>query len=129
MGEVKQVIAMRKDLSMRKGKMIAQGAHASLKFLVDNNESDRNDELLVKLSKEEAIWMYNGSFTKICVAVDSEEELKQLIFAAKLKNIEVHEIIDSGRTEFNGEPTLTCAAFGPDDADVLDQVTGHLKLL
>ena len=31
----KQVIVMRKDLGMRKGKMIAQGAHASLKVLTD----------------------------------------------------------------------------------------------
>jgi peptidyl-tRNA hydrolase len=29
-GERKQVIVLRKDLGMRKGKMVAQGAHASL---------------------------------------------------------------------------------------------------
>lgn len=31
---VKQVIVMRKDLNMRKGKMIAQGAHASVDALL-----------------------------------------------------------------------------------------------
>jgi len=33
--EVKQVIVLRKDLQMRKGKMIAQGAHASMKVFFD----------------------------------------------------------------------------------------------
>lgn len=126
---VKQVIVMRKDLNMRKGKMIAQGSHASMKFLVDNNESNRSDELLIKLSPAEAIWLFSGAFTKICVSVDSEEELEQLILSAELKEIEVHRIIDAGRTEFNGVPTLTCAAFGPDFVDELDKITGHLKLL
>jgi PTH2 family peptidyl-tRNA hydrolase len=36
----KQVIVMRKDLGMRKGKMIAQGAHASLKVLLDAGAAD-----------------------------------------------------------------------------------------
>jgi PTH2 family peptidyl-tRNA hydrolase len=35
MRDAKQVIVMRKDLHMRKGKMIAQGAHASMKVLLD----------------------------------------------------------------------------------------------
>jgi len=35
----KQVIVMRKDLNMRKGKMIAQGAHASMAFLTSRTQS------------------------------------------------------------------------------------------
>lgn len=129
MGETKQVLVVRKDLSMRKGKMIAQGAHAAMKFLIDNNVSDTTDKLIVELSPAEAQWIFGGCFTKVVVSCDSEEELKQLILTAKLKNIEVHEIVDAGRTEFHGEPTLTCAAFGPEDAELLDEVTGNLKLL
>ena len=33
--KIKQVIVMRTDLHMRKGKMIAQGAHASMKVFFD----------------------------------------------------------------------------------------------
>ena len=129
MGDIKQVIVVRKDLNMRKGKLAAQVAHASMKFLVDNNESSRNDELYVKLNKEEAMWLLSGSFTKVVVSVDSEKELEDLIFKAKRDDVECHSIIDSGRTEFNGVPTLTCAAFGPADAVEIDEITGKLKLI
>lgn len=129
MQEVKQVIVVRKDLSMRKGKIAAQVAHASMKFLIDNDESERADELMVKLSTQEAAWLFSGSFTKIVVGVDSEDQLNDLVFQARLEGIEVHKITDAGRTEFNGVPTVTCAAFGPEDSDVLDKLTGNLKLM
>lgn len=128
MPEIKQVIVVRKDLNMRKGKIAAQVAHASMKFLVDNNEAKRGDEMIVMLSPEEAIWL-SGSFTKIVVGIDSEDALKDLVLRAELSSIEVHPIIDAGRTEFNGVATLTCAAFGPCDSDALDKLTGNLKLI
>lgn len=128
MGDVKQVIVVRKDLGMRKGKMCAQVAHASMKFLVDNDEAERDDELVVRLSPDEATWL-SGSFAKIVVGIDTEEQLRDLMFRAELADIECHPITDSGRTEFHGVPTLTCAAFGPHDADELDKLTGDLKLL
>ncbi len=128
MNDVKQVIVVRKDLSMRKGKMCAQVAHAAMKFLVDNNEADRGDELLVKLSPAEVAWL-SGSFTKVVVSVDSEDALRDLILKAQLLGVDVYPIVDNGRTEFNGVPTLTCAAFGPNEVDVIDQITGGLKLI
>ena len=128
MSDVKQVIVVRKDLNMRKGKMCAQVAHASMKFLIDNNETERGDEVIVKLSPAEAMWL-TGSFTKVVVSVDSEDALNDLILKAELMDITVHPIVDNGRTEFNGVPTLTCAAFGPCAASELDEITGNLKLL
>lgn len=125
---VKQVIVVRKDLNMRKGKMCAQVAHASMKFLVDNNEAERGDEIVIKLTPAEAMWL-TSSFTKVVVGCDSEDALRDLIFQAELTDVEVHPIIDAGRTEFNGVPTLTCAAFGPCTSDELDKITGNLKLL
>ncbi len=124
MSEVKQVIVVRKDLQMRKGKIAAQVAHASMKFLVDNNEAQRNDELVIKLTPVEAMWL-TGSFTKIVVGVDSEDALNDLIFRAQLADVEVHPIVDSG----SGVPTLTCAAFGPCDDDELDKITGNLNVI
>lgn len=126
--EVKQVIVVRKDLSMRKGKIAAQVAHASMKFIVDNNEATRGDELMVKLSQPEAQWM-SGSFTKVVCGIDSEDALRDLILHAELKGVECHSIVDAGRTEFKGIPTLTCAAFGPAPADEVDEITGRLKLI
>lgn len=126
--DVKQVIVVRKDLNMRKGKIAAQVAHAAMKFLVDNNEAERGDEVIIKLKPEEAMWL-TGSFAKVVVGVDSEEQLQNLIFQAELADIECHPIVDEGRTEFNGVPTLTCAAFGPCTAAELDKITGDLKLI
>jgi len=128
MNDVKQVIVVRKDLNMRKGKIAAQVAHASMKFLIDNNEAERGDEMIIKLTPTEAMWL-TGSFTKIVVGIDSEEALNELIFKANISDIEVHSIIDSGKTEFNGIPTLTCAAFGPCTSEQLDRITGKLSLI
>lgn len=125
---VKQVIVVRKDLNMRKGKIAAQVAHASMKFLFDNNESIRGDELYVKLNQDEAMWA-TGSFTKVVCGIESEDALKSLIMKAEMGGIECHPIIDAGRTEFGGQPTLTCAAFGPASESELNEITGKLKLI
>ena len=55
MNAVKQVIVVRRDLNMRKGKLAAQVAHASMKFLIDNNTSERPDTLLVELGPGTAL--------------------------------------------------------------------------
>lgn len=129
MSDVKQVIVVRKDLQMRKGKIAAQVAHASMKFLVDNNEAERGDQIVINLTPDEASWLLSGSFTKIVVGCDSEDELRHLVFQAELSDIDVYPIVDSGKTEFDGIPTLTCAAFGPCTAEQLDRITGNLKLI
>jgi len=126
---IKQVIAVRKDLGMRKGKLAAQVAHASMKFITDNNVSEHSNVLRVELSSDEADWLLNGTFTKVVVGVDSEDELEDLVLKAAANDVQAHKIVDAGRTEFHGVPTLTCVAFGPDESEVLDRVTGHLKLL
>jgi PTH2 family peptidyl-tRNA hydrolase len=123
--EIKQVIVMRKDLNMRKGKMIAQGAHASIAFLT---RELTEESFHVHLSDVERAWI-DDFFTKICVGVDSLEELLAIAVAATEAGIENHSIHDSGRTEFGGETTFTCVALGPDYASKLDLITGHLKLL
>lgn len=128
MSGVKQVIAVRKDLQMRKGKLAAQVAHASMKFLLENNMGEDLTHLNVELNPVEIEWLNTGH-AKIVVSVDSEDELRDLIFLAKIKNIEVNEIIDQGRTEFHGVPTLTCAAIGPERSEIIDEVTKHLKLM
>lgn len=120
MSEPKQIIVMRTDLNMRKGKMVAQGAHASLKVLLDNL-SDWDWK-----AREE--WLA-GSFTKVCVRASSEEALLEVYENALVSGLHASLIVDSGRTEFNGVPTKTCIAIGPEFPERLVGVTDHLKLL
>lgn len=124
----KQVIVLRKDLNMRKGKMIAQGAHASMKVLLDEMINQDNQRVLKLDDKNLASWL-NGKFTKIAVSVNSEAELLALCEQAKSLGIRHALIQDSGLTEFAGIPTYTAAAFGPDLVQRLDPLTGKLPLL
>jgi len=133
----KQVIVMRKDLDMRKGKMIAQGAHASLGALLTlfNKEEIKKDytttykyNLSFNTNSILNDWL-NGKFTKICVAVNSEKELLDIYNKVKDTYIPVKLITDSGLTEFHGEPTNTCICIGPYISEEIDKFTGHLPLL
>jgi PTH2 family peptidyl-tRNA hydrolase len=82
------------------------------------------------MEKESPMYKWlDGPFTKICVSCDSEEELLVLVEKAKTEQILTCLITDSGKTEFNGVPTITCAAFGPEWVEKLDELTKHLKLL
>jgi PTH2 family peptidyl-tRNA hydrolase len=125
--KVKQVIVMRHDLGMRRGTQIAQGAHASMSFLCRPLQ-ERGSLRLEEFSPQQQAWL-TGSFAKVCCRVDSEEELLAIYERATAAGLEVHLITDSGRTEFYGEPTRTCLAIGPDAAEKIDAVTGHLQLL
>jgi PTH2 family peptidyl-tRNA hydrolase len=133
----KQVIVMRKDLNMRKGKMIAQGAHASMKVLLDLMSDTypapglKQKSLFYDVYNDSSSWndWLNGKFTKICLSVDSEEELVEIYEKAKAKGLKCSLIVDSGLTEFNGVPTKTCCAIGPEWSEKIDEITGHLKLL
>lgn len=125
---IKQVILMRTDLNMRKGKMIAQGSHASMKVFFDRISSVDDDIMHIKLEPDMREWI-NGQFTKICLKVDSESQLDELLSSAITAGLPCAEIIDSGKTEFNGIPTKTCIAIGPGNAELINSITGHLKLL
>ena len=124
---IKQVLVMRHDLKMRRGKQIAQGAHASMSFLCRRLQ-EAGSVSLDGLTDAQRAWL-TGAFAKVCCRVDSEEELMQIHDKALEAGLEVHLITDSGRTEFHGQPTRTCLAIGPDEADKIDAITGHLQLL
>lgn len=121
---VKQAIVIRKDLGMRRGKEIAQGAHASLAFLARRVLDAAGAPAFSAL---EQAWLRGGS-AKICLQVASEAELLEVHERARAAGLEAHLIRDSGKTEFGGVPTYTCLAIGPDAAERLDPVTGGLRL-
>lgn len=126
---VKQVIVIRKDLKMRRGKEIAQGAHASMAWLTRKLRpvAETPDKYVAWLTPEQQAWV-EGAFTKVCVVVESEEELRAVHTRALEAGLEAHLITDAGRTEFGGVPTVTACGIGPDTAERLDPITGHLKL-
>jgi PTH2 family peptidyl-tRNA hydrolase len=125
----KQVIVMRKDLGMRKGKMIAQGAHASLKVLLDAGAPDPGGAAFtIPLGPALSAWL-GGRFTKVCVSVDSEAALDAIVARAQAVGVPCALIVDAGHTEFHGVPTKTCCAVGPAWADAVDEITGDLPLL
>ncbi|MCQ2432213.1 MAG: peptidyl-tRNA hydrolase [Clostridia bacterium] len=72
-------------------------------------------------------WLTEGS-AKICVYVDSEEELLSIAEKARDMHVLTALITDAGMTEFHGEPTLTCLAIEPLPSEVADQITGGLPL-
>jgi PTH2 family peptidyl-tRNA hydrolase len=126
----KQVIVVRKDLGMRKGKMIAQGAHASMKVLLDaGGPTDDHGSYSFSMTLAMAQWIVSGRFAKICVGVTSEAELDDVYARARAAGLPVAMIVDSGKTEFHGVPTKTCCAVGPAWADEVDAITGELTLL
>lgn len=139
---------------LRRGKEIAQSCHASIAFLTNKIRKifspEAVDEALkifdcnkekkevfldgyfaaisqMKISSEELDWI-QGIFTKICVKVDSEEELLEIEKKAKEKGLSCHLITDRGLTEFDGVPTRTCLAIGPDRSEKIDEITGGLTL-
>lgn len=132
---VKQVIVIRKDLHMRKGKMIAQGAHASVDSLLSFFSYRSQSGVItrsVTYDQESPLneWL-NGMYAKICLYVESEEELVALYDRIRTENprIPVSMIVDAGLTEFHGEETKTCIGIGPWWSDEIDVFTGQLNLL
>jgi PTH2 family peptidyl-tRNA hydrolase len=137
--EPKQVIVMRKDLNMRKGKMCAQSAHASLAVLLDRFLGPlelRGGDLPLPITINDVInaddplfqWI-TKSFKKIVVGAESLSECVEAYNLARLKGIPCALIEDKGLTEFGGKITITCCAIGPADPEEIDKITGHLKLL
>jgi peptidyl-tRNA hydrolase, PTH2 family len=126
----KQVIVIRRDLRMRRGKEIAQGAHASTAWLADRvleAMSPNGTVDHVALSAAERSWV-QSSFRKVTVQVNSEEQLMAVYQQALEAGLVAHLVTDRGLTEFGGVPTRTCLAVGPDYDDLVDPVTGGLEL-
>ena len=124
--EHKQVIILRKDLNMRKGKLVAQGAHASMGAILSLCKQD-GDTLVLEMDERVKPWL-TGRFKKICVYVNSEEELLALHAQAKDAGLVCSLIQDAGLTEFGGVKTYTAVGVGPDREDKIDAICKHLPL-
>lgn len=132
----KQVIVIRKDLNMRKGKIASQSSHASMAFLTKNmewfmgNDGVHFESSSFNMENSEQIihWLKN-SFRKICVYVNSEQELEEIHQKALDSGLVSHIIEDNGATEFNGVKTKTAIAIGPHWDSKFEGITDNLPLL
>jgi peptidyl-tRNA hydrolase, PTH2 family len=125
---IKQVIVIRKDLKMRRGKECAQAAHASMAFITRRLRFPHGGpEARAVFSPPEVTWL-TTRFRKVTLQVDSEAELLSVFERAEAAGLVVHLITDAGLTEFGGEPTRTSLAIGPDYDSKIDAVTGDLRL-
>ena len=126
--EVKQVIVVRKDLDMTKGKTAAQVAHASLGAVLQAEKQRDKKSLTLTMDEDLEAWL-SGPFAKIVLACNSLEELLELQNKSRGAGLRTCLITDAGRTEFKGVPTVTCLAIGPAKVDKIDKITSSLKLL
>ncbi len=113
----KQVIVVRADLQLGKGKLAAQAAHAALEAYLKATQKD---------SRAAAEWLATGA-QKVVVKVATEGELLEL-FEQVRKRFPCALIQDAGRTQV--EPgTKTCIGIGPAEEREIDKYTAHLKLM
>ncbi|KAH7104711.1 PTH2-domain-containing protein [Auriculariales sp. MPI-PUGE-AT-0066] len=116
--QCKMVLVVRTDLGMTKGKIAAQCGHATLGCYKALQKS--NPSLLRH-------WEVTGQ-AKIALQCPSEEELLTLQAVAKSLNLCARSIQDAGRTQIAAGST-TVLGIGPGPVGLVNQVTGHLKLL
>ncbi|WFO75884.1 peptidyl-tRNA hydrolase Pth2 [Desulfurococcaceae archaeon MEX13E-LK6-19] len=114
----KQVIVVRTDISMSKGKLAVQVAHAAVSAAFEAYRKWRKwfDE-----------WFAEGQ-KKVVVKVSSEKELLDIAEEARRLDLPVAIIRDAGLTELP-PGTLTAVGIGPAPSNIIDKVTGRLKLL
>lgn len=137
----KQMIVMRRDLHMRKGKIAAQAGHACVEAtLMALAREGRLDQVRITPSQS---WVYlddagtiptslsrwfDAGVAKVCVYVDGEEALLDIAAKGRSEGFVVALVRDAGYTEFHGEPTYTCLAFEPLAPEQIDPITGDLPL-
>jgi len=114
----KQVIIIRTDLKMSKGKIVAQAGHAAVSAA---------EEARKKRPEWWKTWLEEGQ-CKIAVKAKSKEELLKLTQKAKTLHLPYAIIYDRGLTELPPN-TITCIGAGPAPSNQIDKITGSLPLL
>jgi len=117
MVNMKQIIVVRIDLDMGKGKIAAQVGHACVLGAEH-----------VRKSNPDWFKEWWGGQEKVVVRVSSLKELEEIKEHAFSLNVPCSEVTDAGHTQI--EPgTTTCVSLGPAPEDLVDKISGNLKLL
>lgn len=111
----KQVILVRMDLKLPKGKLAAQVSHASLEAALKSARGAVDE------------WRHEGG-KKVVLKVESLDELRKYEALAEKENLITALITDAGHTVLP-EGTVTCLGIGPDREEKIDNVTDALKML
>ena len=112
---MKQVILIRQDLKLPKGKLAVQVAHASVEATLRSSFFKRK------------IWRFQG-MKKIVLKVKDKKELFKYKQDAEQLSLTTAVITDAGKTVV-APGTVTCMAIGPDKEELIDKVTGKLSML
>ena len=111
----KQVILVREDLKLPKGKLGSQVAHASVDATL------KSDKKIIE------VWKKEGG-KKVVLKVKDEKELLKCKQMAEDIGLKTALVKDAGRTVL--EPgTMTCLGIGPDLEEKIDKVSGKLKMV
>jgi len=115
--KLKQVIVVRQDLRLSKGKLAVQTAHAAV-------------DALQKMELENADWVKQWKEQrqeKIVLKIENEEKLLELFEEIK-KKFPPALIKDAGLTQLK-PGTTTCFGVGPVPEKEINVFTKHLKLV
>jgi len=115
MSEFKQVIVVREDLKLSRGKLAVQVAHAAIIGY------ERADRRIVEA------WKLQGQ-KKIVLKVPDLRKLMEVNEKAEKLGLPTGVVVDAGLTEIP-PGTVTAVVIGPDEAKKIDKVTGNLPLL
>ncbi len=114
----KQVVVVRTDLKMGKGKLAAQVGHAAVSAAEEARK--KHPEWWRK-------WLEEGQ-CKVTAKVKSLDEILELQKEAIQLKLPHSLIADRGLTQLSSG-TLTCLGIGPAPSTEVDRITGKLSLL
>ncbi len=116
--EYKLVVVVREDLDLSKGKMAVQVAHAAVAAALGGKAAH---------PRWFHAWIDEGQ-KKVVVRAPDLEALRDLKRRAASLKLPTTLIEDAGLTELP-PGTTTCLGVGPGPNHLVDEVTGHLKLV
>ena len=116
--EYKMVIVTRNDLVLSPGKLAAQVAHAAVACALSTKKNNSN-----WFNK----WQNEGA-KKAVVKTENIKEFYYLKQKAEQLKIAAYLVEDAGYTEIPAG-TKTVLGIGPAPTNIIDQVTGNLKIL
>lgn len=129
--EVTMYIVVRADLKMSKGKLAAQVGHAVQLAIRATERAARNAASLERLDCDDDLRLKaweGGSYAKIVLRVDSEEQLESVARHLDAGRVVYAKVIDEGRTEIPAG-TVTALGVQPMPRRLMTGLVGHLRLL